>query len=316
MFGRNKQPGIATVVQPDGPHKAEPSYVDRLNSDPQFAMAEGDAYFQGQGAVHETLRRIAKRLDELGIKYAVAGGLALFSHGFRRYTEDVDLLVTPEGLKEVHRQLAGLGYIPPFAGSKNLRDTTSGVKIDFLISGQFPGDGKPKPVAFPIPDNVVVERQAVNYLNLPTIVELKLASGMTNSERMKDLADVQELIKVLDLPRDFALQLSSYVRETYFQLWDAVRPPGKKYVRLWPNKSFSSDPTNREQLSESQRDALKLLEAMRTDGVYLDPDGGTSDEYVRLVTTNPDIAKKYDMHEESEFWGGPGDERASETEPK
>ena len=101
-----------------------------------------------------------------------------------------------------------------------------------MISGQFPGDGKPKPVAFPLPDNVVVEREGIRYLNLPSIVELKIASGMTNSERMKDLADVQELIKLLVLPRDFASQLSAYVREKYVELWDGVRPRGKKFVML------------------------------------------------------------------------------------
>ena len=77
--------------------------------------------------------------------------MALFRHGFRRFTEDVDILVTREGLKTIHEQLEGLGYVPPFTGSKNLRDTESGVRIEFLIAGEFPGDGKPKPVAFPDP---------------------------------------------------------------------------------------------------------------------------------------------------------------------
>ena len=75
----------------------------------------------------------------------------MFQHGYRRFTEDVDLLVTREGLKEIHRKLEGLGYLPPFQGSKNLRDTEHGVKIEFLVTGEFPGDGKPKPVAFPAP---------------------------------------------------------------------------------------------------------------------------------------------------------------------
>ncbi|MGD0769374.1 MAG: hypothetical protein ABSB42_14420 [Tepidisphaeraceae bacterium] len=316
MFGRLRQARSTSFSPAVGPWKLGQSYEERLNSDPQFAMAEGDAYFQGQGAVHETLRRIAKRLDELGIKYAVAGGLALFSHGFRRYTEDVDLLVTPEGLKEVHKQLEGLGYVPPFAGSKNLRDTTSGVKIDFLISGQFPGDGKPKPVAFPLPENVVVERQGIRYLNLPSIVELKIASGMTNSERMKDLADVQELIKLLMLPRDFTSQLSVYVREKYVELWDGVRPRGKKYVKLWRNKFLTTDATSLEQMIESLRDAVQTLDAMRADGVRLDPDGGTSDDCAHLVTSDPEIAKKYDMHEESEFWEEPNNDDADKAETK
>ena len=51
----------------------------------------------------------------------------------------------------------GLGYIPPFTGSKNLRDTEHGVRIEFLIAGEFPGDGKPKPVAFPDPAEAGVE---------------------------------------------------------------------------------------------------------------------------------------------------------------
>ena len=72
-------------------------------------------------------------------------------HGFRRFTEDVDILVTRDGLKAIHAHLEGLGYVPPFTGSKNLRDTEHGVRIEFLIAGEFPGDGKPKPVAFPGP---------------------------------------------------------------------------------------------------------------------------------------------------------------------
>ncbi len=42
---------------------------------------------------------------------------------------------------------------------------------------------------------------------------------------------------------------------------------------------------------------------MRADGVTLDPEGGTADDYARLVTTHPAVAEKYDMHEESEFFG-------------
>jgi len=31
------------------------------------------------------------------------------------------------------------------------------VRIEFLVSGQYPGDGKPKPVAFPDPADVAVK---------------------------------------------------------------------------------------------------------------------------------------------------------------
>ena len=80
-----------------------------------------------------------------------------------------------------------------------LRDTESGVRVEFLVTGQFPGDGKPKPVAFPDPARVAFEKDGVKYLSLPALIELKLASGMTNPVRLKDLADVMELVK---LPRE------------------------------------------------------------------------------------------------------------------
>ena len=150
-------------------------------------------------------------MNELGIPYAVVGGLSLFAHGFRRFTEDVNILVTPEGLKRIHKALDGLGYKPPFAGSKNLRDTESGVRVEFLVTGQFPGDGKPKPVAFPDPDAVAIEKDGVRYLSLPALIDLKLASGMTSPERLKDLSDVMELIKLLDLPQDYSQHLAPFV---------------------------------------------------------------------------------------------------------
>jgi len=174
--------------------------------------------------VHQTLTQITRRLSELGIPYAVVGGMALVAHGYLRTTVDVDLLVTPEGLKAIHEKLEGMGYLPPFEGSKNLRDTRTGVRIEFIATGQYPGDGKPKPVAFPDPAaaSVAEEIDGVRYVNMPTLIELKLASGMTNPGRLRDLADVQELIRWLKLPKEFADRLSPYVRPRFIELSDAV----------------------------------------------------------------------------------------------
>jgi len=55
------------------------------------------------------------------------------------------------------------------------------------------------------------------------LVELKLASGMTNVSRVKDIADVVEMIKHLCLPEKLAEELNPYVREKYLELWGAVR---------------------------------------------------------------------------------------------
>lgn len=202
------------------------AYETHLNRDLQWALREGSMFFEQKSGLHLALRKITQRLSELNIPYAVAGGMALFFHGFRRFTEDVDILVTREGLDRLHRELEGLGYVPLFPGSKNLRDAESGVRVEFLVSGDYPGDGKPKPVAFPNPEQAGVERDGIRWLNLPALVELKLASGMTNPGRLKDLADVQELIRLLTLPANFAEQLQPFVQEKYRELWQSVQAEG------------------------------------------------------------------------------------------
>ena len=207
----------------DASTTAAPSFEQKLNSDLRWALSEGSQFFEGKGAVQETLQRVTRRLSELKIPYAICGGLALFAHGYRRFTEDVDILVTPEGLQRAHETLDGLGYVPPFPGSKNLRDAESRVKIEFLVTGAYPGDGKPKPVAFPDPATVAIELDGVQYLNLATLVELKIASGMTDPGRLRDLSDVIELIKLLDLKLTFVESLSPFVRDKYAELWNAAR---------------------------------------------------------------------------------------------
>jgi hypothetical protein len=186
-------------------------------------MAEATRYFHEGGSVHETVARISRRLDDLGIPFVVVGGIALFHHGFRRFTEDVDLLVTPEDLETIHERLDGLGYVRPFAESRKcLRDAANGVRIEFLTTGEYPGDGKPKPVAFPHPNGVYEVRDGIKILQLPRLIELKLASYMTGKARSKDLGDVEELIRTLKLPKEFADKLNPYVAPLFTQKWQEI----------------------------------------------------------------------------------------------
>jgi hypothetical protein len=277
-------------------------YERRLSNDARWALSEGSKFFEGKSAVQEALGKITRRLHDLGIPYAVADGMALFRHGYRRFTEDVDILVTREGLTAIHTHLEGRGYLPPFPKSKHLRDTELGVKIEFLVTGDYPGDGKPKPVAFPDPPAVAVEHEGVHYLNLPTLIELKLASGMTNPQRMKDLADVIELIKVLALPRDFVERLAPFVQDKFIELWTANRQTPRRYVQVWRNKLLTVEAKNIDDMITALENAAATLRAMREDGVLLEQGGGTADDHAYLVTTDPEVARKYGMEEEDEGW--------------
>ena len=185
--------------------------------------AEGLRYFMGQGDLHGALAQLSSDLKRQGIDYMVIGAVALLAYGYPRFTEDIDLVMTMEGLEAFHRNLIGVGYRPAFQGArKKLRSTRDGVSIEVLTSGEYPGDGKPKPVSFPVPADSSTDIDGVRIVTLEKLIELKLASGMTAPDRLKDLADVQELIKVRGLTSDFAEQLNPYVREQYLELCRAV----------------------------------------------------------------------------------------------
>lgn len=203
------------------------AFEEKMRAGGSAAITHIGEFFMGTDPIHATLLALTKKLEELGISYSVAGALALGAHGYVRATVDVDILLTREGHRILRERCDGLGYAPPFAGSKSLRDTRTGVRIEFLISGDFPGDGKPKPVCFPDPARAGVEIAGMRYLRLETLIELKLASGMTNPNRLKDLADVQELIKAIRPPRDLADRLNPFVRDKFLEFWDGVQaqPP-------------------------------------------------------------------------------------------
>ena len=113
----------------------------------------------------------------------------------------------------------GRGYVERFPGSRGVRDTEHGVDIDFVITGHFPGDGKPKAIQFPDPAEVAARGARVALLPLPRLIELKLASGMSAPHRAKDLVDVQELVRHAALPLALAEELDPSVRAKYRELW-------------------------------------------------------------------------------------------------
>jgi hypothetical protein len=183
-------------------------------------------FFMKKDDVHQTMRRVASRLEDEKIDYAIIGGMALTLHGFVRPTGDVDILTTREGLDKIRERLVGRGYVPAFTGArKRLRDTVNGIFVEFITTGEYPGDGKPKPVRFPDPAGASVKTDQYSVISLPKLVELKLASGMTAPQRIRDLADVQDLIKALNLPRSFGEELDPYVREEFYRRWDIAQQP-------------------------------------------------------------------------------------------
>jgi hypothetical protein len=208
--------------------------VPELNSETVDArmdavLARAGAYFMGQSPVHEAAEALARHFEEAGIDYMIAGALGLAFHGYERYTDDVDVVVTREGLEKFKERWLGLGYVNLRSGGKPVRDTIHNVKIDFLLTGDFPGDGQPKPVAVPEPRTASVAGRKYRVVSLPKLIELKLASGMSAPHRGRDLVDVQELIHRARLPRDLVDQLDPYVRAAFLERWELAQHPDDEY---------------------------------------------------------------------------------------
>ena len=182
-----------------------------------------DEFFMEKSPIHDAMRRLTKVFGEMQIPFAVAGAMAANAHGHKRTTADVDILIRRDDLQRFKDRYIGRGWVDKFEGSKNFRDAVSDVNIDTLIVGAYPGDGLPKPVAFPEPEQVSHVLDGIPYITLDTLLELKLASGMTAAHRPRDLDDVIQLIRANKLPADYVDHLNQYVQPKFRELWQAAQ---------------------------------------------------------------------------------------------
>jgi len=192
-------------------------------SSPDATYGEGRRFFRGKGMLNKAIKKIAGDLARKEIDYVVIDAIALNRHGYRRFTEDIHLLLTKEGLEKFRAELIGLGYRPAFEGAKKKFRTAENVPIEIITSGEYPGDGLPKPVVFPDPADVAITIDGVSTITLEKLIELKIASGISAPDRLKDLADVQEMIKIKHLDEGFADALDPYVRDKFLELLSGVR---------------------------------------------------------------------------------------------
>jgi len=183
------------------------SFIQRLK--------EISMFFQRKDEVHKTMRRLAKLLDKANIAYAVVGGMAVNAHKHRRTTDDVDILLTPEGLKIFRSRFVERNYASVPGRPRRFLDQKNDVGVDILVTGHFPGSGDPGPVAFPDPAEVAQDIQSIRVVDLPTLVQLKLAA-----RRVKDSSDVIELIRVNNLDESFQDRIHPSVRRHYLECLD------------------------------------------------------------------------------------------------
>src|SRR5258708_626252 len=201
----------------------------RLDPDDEARFTHGVDYcgrfFMGQAEAQLALYKLTSILEAEGLPYAIIGAFALNEYGHMRVTVDVDLVMREEHLQDFKRGHVGRGYEDRVPGTGKLLDTEHGVNIDVLSTGRFPGDDKPKPIAFPAPATVALRGNRFALLPMPRFIELKLASGMVAPHRGKDLVDIQELIKSANLAASVADDLHPWVQAKFLELWQLAQTP-------------------------------------------------------------------------------------------
>jgi hypothetical protein len=172
----------------------------------------------GTSGLVESARAAVAVLAEHDIPHLIVGGLAVQEYGYPRVTIDVDIVV-PDVLEAVEWLTANLSG--PFFRVPEIQDRVedrrNGVEIDLLPAGRVVKRGCKVP--FPQPGKVAEQFQIVS---LEDLLSLKLDSWNNSpNRRLKDKADVNELILRRKLPRDLAV--NPVVRALYTETWDALQ---------------------------------------------------------------------------------------------
>ena len=181
-------------------------------------IREADMFFEARGEVHQTMRRLIKRLEKAAIPYAVMGGMAVNAHGHERMTKDVDVLLTRKGFDEFCKRHVPKDYAQVPGRPRRLVDRKNQRTIDILITGHFHGRGHPGPFAFPNPEDVRELIKNTHYINLETLIQLKLAA-----RRWRDFADVVDLIRVHNLDEAYLDKLHPSVRQDFIECLEEKR---------------------------------------------------------------------------------------------
>jgi hypothetical protein len=172
----------------------------------------------GTSGIVESARAAVSVLAEHGIPHLIVGGLAVQEHGYPRVTIDVDIVV-PDVLEAVEFLTASLTgpFYRVHGVHDRVEDRRNGVMIDLLPAGKVLRRGCKVP--FPQPGKIAEQIQIVT---LEQLISLKLDSWAGSpARRLKDKADVNELILRRKLPRE--LGVAPAVRPLYLETWDALQ---------------------------------------------------------------------------------------------
>lgn len=180
-----------------------------------FPQEEMLMFHRDAGPVPETLGRLLALLEKKNIEYVVIGGFALGAHQYRRATEDMDVCLRAADIERFRQELVGTVYQRVEGRQRRFYDPQTQVTFDLLISGELAGHrGRNQTIRFPDPSEAT-DVGGLTTVSLERLIELKLVTW-----RVREMADVIELIRRNNLSEDFAERLHELVRTPYLECYD------------------------------------------------------------------------------------------------
>ena len=172
-------------------------------------------FHQHTGPVYDTLTALLDRLNSAQIQHVIIGAFALGCHGYERATNDVDVCLRKDDLERFKKDYVGREYAAVEGRSRRFEDPRTGVTFDLLISGDLAGRrARNDQIRFPDPEEAIVLK-GLPTVSLERLIELKLVTW-----RLKDWADIIELIREHNLDESFAERVHPLVRTAYLECYD------------------------------------------------------------------------------------------------
>jgi hypothetical protein len=170
--------------------------------------------------------RVVKSLDHvllaIGCPAVVGGGWAVWRHGYLgRVTQDIDIVLPADKVDEFMQVASLSGFeileVPAGRWPKTIHRETD-ILVDLLPEGERPGTpSNPAPTTIPHPANMGAEGTALKYVQLPSLIELKLAAS-----RSQDEADVIKLIQANAAEADNIRQHLARVHQDYLAKFEKL----------------------------------------------------------------------------------------------
>ena len=139
-------------------------------------------------AKSKTLSNLDQITVELGIPTTLIGGMAVAAHGYARFTNDIDILITQNDAKILAQKLIGFGWVD--IGNNKLESPKHNIILNLCAEGVKAGK-----ISFPPPEK---SQPGISIASLPLLISLKLKAN-----RHKDRSDIIELIKSNSIDKQY-----------------------------------------------------------------------------------------------------------------